>query len=129
MCIFLEQLDRIEGGLDQINSDMKDAEKNLEGLEKCCGLCVLPWKKWVPPHPPSLSLGYHGYKCVGSTTLMTIMCVCRHRNIEKSKEYNQTWKKSTDGKVGGEGQRAYVNNNSGPATSGQFVTRLVLELK
>ncbi|XP_055879922.1 synaptosomal-associated protein 25-like isoform X1 [Biomphalaria glabrata] len=40
-----EQLDRIEEGMDQINQDMKDAEKNLEGLEKCCGLCVLPWKR------------------------------------------------------------------------------------
>lgn len=40
-----EQLDRIEEGMDKINTDMKDAEKSLEGLEKCCGLCVLPWKK------------------------------------------------------------------------------------
>ena len=40
-----EQLERIEEGADQINQDMRDAEKNLEGLEKCCGLCVLPWKK------------------------------------------------------------------------------------
>lgn len=40
-----EQLDRIEEGMDQINQDMKDAEKNLEGMEKCCGLCVLPWKR------------------------------------------------------------------------------------
>ena len=40
-----EQLDRIDEGMNQINQDMKDAEKNLEGLEKCCGLCVLPWKK------------------------------------------------------------------------------------
>lgn len=40
-----EQLDRIEEGMSQINQDMKDAEKNLEGLEKCCGLCVLPWKR------------------------------------------------------------------------------------
>ncbi|XP_046371738.1 synaptosomal-associated protein 25-like isoform X6 [Haliotis rufescens] len=40
-----EQLDRVEEGMDQINQDMRDAEKNLEGLEKCCGLCVLPWKK------------------------------------------------------------------------------------
>lgn len=43
--LFLEQLDRIEEGMDQINQDMKDAEKNLEGMEKCCGLCVLPWKR------------------------------------------------------------------------------------
>lgn len=40
-----EQLDRVEEGMDQINQDMRDAEKNLEGMEKCCGLCVLPWKK------------------------------------------------------------------------------------
>jgi len=39
------RLDRIEEGMDQINADMKEAEKNLEGMEKCCGLCVLPCKK------------------------------------------------------------------------------------
>lgn len=39
-----EQLDRIEEGADRINQEMKEAEKNLEGLEKCCGLCVLPWQ-------------------------------------------------------------------------------------
>ncbi|XP_023245246.1 synaptosomal-associated protein 25 isoform X4 [Copidosoma floridanum] len=37
-----EQLDRIEEGMDQINADMREAEKNLTGMEKCCGLCVLP---------------------------------------------------------------------------------------
>jgi synaptosomal-associated protein 25 len=40
-----EQLDRVEEGMDEINRDMLEAEKNLEGMEKCCGLCVLPWKK------------------------------------------------------------------------------------
>ncbi|XP_062587286.1 uncharacterized protein LOC134248908 [Saccostrea cucullata] len=39
-----EQLDRIEDDMNQIKEDMEDAEKNLEGLQKCCGLCVLPWK-------------------------------------------------------------------------------------
>ncbi|KAM4627700.1 synaptosomal-associated protein 25 [Polymixia lowei] len=34
-----EQLERIEEGLEQINSDMKEAEKNLTDLAKCCGLC------------------------------------------------------------------------------------------
>ncbi|KAG7257223.1 hypothetical protein CRUP_027300 [Coryphaenoides rupestris] len=33
-----EQLERIEEGLDQINSDMKEAEKNLTDLGRCCGL-------------------------------------------------------------------------------------------
>ncbi|XP_026679154.1 synaptosomal-associated protein 25-like [Diaphorina citri] len=40
-----EQLDRIEEGMDQINADMKEAEKNLTGMEKCCGICVLPCNK------------------------------------------------------------------------------------
>ncbi|CAF1257484.1 unnamed protein product [Adineta steineri] len=40
-----EQLDAIDAGMDRINAEMRDAEKNLEGLEKCCGLCVLPWKR------------------------------------------------------------------------------------
>ncbi|XP_031327552.1 synaptosomal-associated protein 25 isoform X4 [Photinus pyralis] len=40
-----EQLDRIEDGMDQINTDMREAEKNLTGMEKCCGLCVLPCQK------------------------------------------------------------------------------------
>uniref|UniRef100_A0A665VTC2 Synaptosomal-associated protein n=1 Tax=Echeneis naucrates TaxID=173247 RepID=A0A665VTC2_ECHNA len=35
----IEQLERIEEGLDQINSDMREAEKNLTDLGKCCGLC------------------------------------------------------------------------------------------
>lgn len=40
-----EQLDRIEEGMDQINADMKEAEKNLTGMEKCCGICVCPCNK------------------------------------------------------------------------------------
>ncbi|KAI4467768.1 synaptosomal associated protein [Holotrichia oblita] len=40
-----KQLDRIEDGMDQINTDMREAEKNLTGMEKCCGLCVLPCQK------------------------------------------------------------------------------------
>jgi len=43
----IEQLDRIEEGMDQINADMKEAEKNLTGMEKCCGICVLPCNKYV----------------------------------------------------------------------------------
>uniref|UniRef100_A0A915I9M4 t-SNARE coiled-coil homology domain-containing protein n=1 Tax=Romanomermis culicivorax TaxID=13658 RepID=A0A915I9M4_ROMCU len=37
-----EQLERVEGGLDTINQDMKEAEEHLKGMEKCCGLCFLP---------------------------------------------------------------------------------------
>jgi len=45
-CRLAEQIDRIGEGMDQINQDMRDAEKNLEGMEKCCGLCVVPWKRY-----------------------------------------------------------------------------------
>uniref|UniRef100_A0A8C2DAU7 Synaptosomal-associated protein n=1 Tax=Cyprinus carpio TaxID=7962 RepID=A0A8C2DAU7_CYPCA len=31
-----------EQGMDQINQDMRHAEKNLTDLSKCCGLCVCP---------------------------------------------------------------------------------------
>ncbi|XP_052039309.1 synaptosomal-associated protein 23 [Apodemus sylvaticus] len=37
-----EQLHRIEEGMDQINKDMREAEKTLTELNKCCGLCVCP---------------------------------------------------------------------------------------
>jgi synaptosomal-associated protein 25 len=40
-----EQLDRIEEDMDKINTDMKEAEKNLTGMEKCCGICVCPCSK------------------------------------------------------------------------------------
>jgi synaptosomal-associated protein 25 len=40
-----EQLDHIEEDMDKINTDMKEAEKNLTGMEKCCGICVCPCGK------------------------------------------------------------------------------------
>ncbi|XP_057304707.1 synaptosomal-associated protein 25-like [Hydractinia symbiolongicarpus] len=40
-----EKLNRVEENLDIINADMKEAEKNLTGLEKFCGLCVCSCRK------------------------------------------------------------------------------------
>uniref|UniRef100_M4ANA4 Synaptosomal-associated protein n=1 Tax=Xiphophorus maculatus TaxID=8083 RepID=M4ANA4_XIPMA len=37
-----DQLRNVERGMDQINQDMKTAEKNLTDLSRCCGLCVCP---------------------------------------------------------------------------------------
>ncbi|XP_035236674.1 synaptosomal-associated protein 23-like isoform X2 [Anguilla anguilla] len=37
-----EQLQRVEEGMDKINEDMKQAERNLTDLSKCCGMCVCP---------------------------------------------------------------------------------------
>ena len=36
--------------MNTVNKDMRDAEKNLAGLEKCCGLCACPWQKVVKEH-------------------------------------------------------------------------------
>lgn len=43
--MLLEQLERVEGGIDNMNAEMKEAEKHLTGMEKWCGLCVCPWKR------------------------------------------------------------------------------------
>ena len=36
-----EQLDHIEEGLDTINNEMKQAERALKRMGKCCGICIL----------------------------------------------------------------------------------------
>uniref|UniRef100_A0A3Q2C710 Multifunctional fusion protein n=1 Tax=Cyprinodon variegatus TaxID=28743 RepID=A0A3Q2C710_CYPVA len=41
----IKQLERIEEGMDQINKDMMDAEKNLNNLGQFCGLCSCPCNK------------------------------------------------------------------------------------
>ncbi|CAF2399587.1 unnamed protein product [Rotaria sp. Silwood2] len=41
-----EKLNRIDAGLDNIHAGMSEAEKNLTNLQKCCGLCVLPWQRF-----------------------------------------------------------------------------------
>ncbi|KPP71381.1 synaptosomal-associated protein 23-like, partial [Scleropages formosus] len=40
-----EQLKHVEEGMDKINKDMREAERNLTDLSKCCGLCVCPWDR------------------------------------------------------------------------------------
>ncbi|XP_063722926.1 synaptosomal-associated protein 25-like [Symsagittifera roscoffensis] len=45
-----EQLDNIEEGLTTIHADMKEAEKNLTDLNKCCGLFTCPWDKVHNPN-------------------------------------------------------------------------------
>lgn len=42
-----EQLKRVEEGMEQINEDMKQAEKNLNDLNKCCGLCTCPCDRYA----------------------------------------------------------------------------------
>eukprot|EP00095_Tigriopus_kingsejongensis_P011120 maker-scaffold645_size120276-snap-gene-0.29 protein:Tk11120 transcript:maker-scaffold645_size120276-snap-gene-0.29-mRNA-1 annotation:"synaptosomal-associated protein 25" len=39
-----EQLNRVEEGMDNMNAEMKEAEKHLTGMEKLFGCFTLPWK-------------------------------------------------------------------------------------
>ncbi|XP_023568339.1 synaptosomal-associated protein 23 [Octodon degus] len=48
-----EQLNRIEEGMDQINKDMRETEKTLTELNKCCGLCVCPCNSNVVSKQPA----------------------------------------------------------------------------
>jgi hypothetical protein len=41
----LEQLEKIESGLDIIHGEMQIAEKALKGMELCCGVFPKFWKK------------------------------------------------------------------------------------
>ena len=36
------QLNQVEEGMDNINSDMKSAEKTLNNLKRCCNICSFP---------------------------------------------------------------------------------------
>ncbi|XP_031227481.1 synaptosomal-associated protein 23 isoform X1 [Mastomys coucha] len=65
-----EQLNRIEEGMDQINKDMREAEKTLTELNKCCGLCVCPCNRFS----------------VGGCFFET-----RTKNFESGKNYKATW--------------------------------------
>ena len=98
----LEQLDAIDGGMDRINANMRDAEKNLEGLEKCCGLCVLPWNR---------------YAMKTKEWTNAYSRVFRSKNVEKSAAYNKTFKGNDDGKVNSSGPRQIVGQNgTGPGS-------------
>ncbi|VDD75544.1 unnamed protein product [Mesocestoides corti] len=44
-----QQLDRVNDHMDNIHEDIKQTEKHLDDLEKCCGLFVLPWKRVKRP--------------------------------------------------------------------------------
>ena len=40
-----EKLDNAERRLDEINVDLKQTDRNLHELEKCCGCCVCPHRQ------------------------------------------------------------------------------------
>lgn len=51
--IYIEEvLDRIDNGLRTIDVEMKETEHDMIEMDKCCGLCVMPWQR----------LAYHIFK-------------------------------------------------------------------
>ena len=51
----LEPYKRAEDGLDKINEDMKEAEKNLNQMEKICGIFTCPCgRKNAVVEPPKV---------------------------------------------------------------------------
>ena len=89
-----EQLNRIEEGMDQINSDMRKAEDNLDNLEKCCGCCVCPWNK------------------VFKFAIMpTYKSLIQAKNPEKGTKYRQTWSKQKDPITNQPGESIAVQNH------------------
>ncbi|XP_070280560.1 synaptosomal-associated protein 23 isoform X2 [Myotis yumanensis] len=88
-----EQLNRIEEGMDQINKDMKEAEKTLTELNKCCGLCVCPCNRFS-------DVGcFYGI---------------RTKNFESGKAYKATW-----GDGGDNSSSNVVSKQPGRVTNGQ----------
>ena len=67
--------------MNTVNKDMRDAEKNLAGLEKCCGLCSCPWQKVL---------------IFNETLRLTLV---QGKAPPKDEEYKKIWKKNQDGKV------------------------------
>nr|XP_020762420.1 synaptosomal-associated protein 23 isoform X1 [Odocoileus virginianus texanus] len=88
-----EQLKRIEEGMDQINKDMREAEKTLTELNKCCGLCVCPCSR---------------FSDVGCFSEI------RTKNFESSKAYKTTW-----GDGGASSSSNIVSKQPGRVTNGQ----------
>ncbi|XP_019500634.1 PREDICTED: synaptosomal-associated protein 23 isoform X1 [Hipposideros armiger] len=88
-----EQLNRIEEGMDQINKDMKEAEKTLTELNKCCGLCVCPCNR------------FSDVDCFNEI---------RTKNFEAGKAYKATW-----GDGGDNSSSNVVSKQPGRVTNGQ----------
>ncbi|RTG81960.1 uncharacterized protein DC041_0000536 [Schistosoma bovis] len=48
--------------MDNIREDLREAQRDLDEIDKCCGLCVLPWRKVKPdsktPKYPTSGNGY-----------------------------------------------------------------------
>lgn len=63
-----EQLRRVDENMDGIHEDLSAAQRDLEEIDKCCGLCVLPWKK-KKSHAPPISVANRYAQPSSNTTM------------------------------------------------------------
>ncbi|KAA0708463.1 Synaptosomal-associated protein 25-A [Triplophysa tibetana] len=103
-----EQLERIEEGMDQINKDMKDAEKNLNDLGKFCGLCSCPCNK----HTAAI-IDVSDYQ-----VLRLPIILCRMKSGA-----SKAWGNNQDGVVASQPARV-VDEREQMAISGGFIRRV-----
>uniref|UniRef100_G3PAP4 Synaptosomal-associated protein n=1 Tax=Gasterosteus aculeatus aculeatus TaxID=481459 RepID=G3PAP4_GASAC len=108
-----EQLKRVDEGMDQINQDMRQAERNLTDLSKCCGLCVCPCDRGI--------FEYHK---------------TRVSSIENDSKYKRTWGlRGGDGESDSSGSKVVSRQPSGvrngqagqmnnSAPSGPYIKRI-----
>ncbi|XP_049276381.1 synaptosomal-associated protein 25 isoform X4 [Rhipicephalus sanguineus] len=97
-----EQLDRIEEDMDKINADMKEAEKNLTGMEKCCGICVCPCQK----------------------VLVRAEEVAMTLTGKEFKEDASTWKANEDGKVVNSQPARVMDDRNGAGPTSGYIARI-----
>lgn len=98
--------------MDQINADMREAEKNLSGMEKCCGLCVLPCNKLV----------YFGRAsvCQETATQSYVFLFLRSASF---KEDDGTWKGNDDGKVVNNQPQRVMDDRNGIGPQAGYIGR------
>lgn len=97
--------------MDQINADMREAEKNLSGMEKCCGICVLPCNKYVF----FLSLSFK--------TIKKIYCITCFVRSSSFKEDDGTWKGNDDGKVVNNQPQRVMDDRNGLMPQAGYIGR------
>ncbi|XP_064484036.1 synaptosomal-associated protein 25-like isoform X2 [Ornithodoros turicata] len=97
-----EQLDRIEEDMDKINADMKEAEKNLTGMEKCCGICVCPCQN----------------------LLRNAEEVAARITGKEFKEDASTWKASEDGKVVNSQPARVMDDRNGAGPTSGYIAKI-----
>lgn len=88
LLILTEQLERIEEGMDSINRDMREAEKNLTDMAQCCGLCVWPIRKYV-----WLEQRCYTFKCPAPSEKRSDWIIITLLIYEQANEIYSTWPK------------------------------------